>query len=58
MGLTVWSLLIRQQGPAGILPRDRKLQGPQNRSRRWGKEQISAYVKKQTSTAELPNSSA
>ena len=52
MALTVRSLLIRQQGPAGILPRDRRLEGPQNWSRRWGKEQISAYVKKQTPTTE------
>lgn len=51
MGLTVRSLLIRQQGPAGILPRDRRLQWPQNRFRRLGEEQISAYVEKQTSTA-------
>ena len=58
MGMTVRSLLIRQEGPAGILPRDGRLQGPQNRSRRWGKEQISAYVEQEKSTAEPPNSLA
>ena len=58
MGPTVRSLLIRQQGSAGVLPRDRRLQGPHNRSRRWSKEQIFSYVEKQTSTAEPPNSLA